>query len=66
MLRLAINQLRNEWNRSLLTILAISASIAMILILRGFEQGLYAQSENVVLDRGGDLFLTQNGVSNFG
>ena len=65
MLRLAINQLRYEWSRSLLTTLAISAAIAMILVLRGFEQGLYAQSERVVLDRGGDLFLTQSGVSNF-
>ena len=65
MLRLAIKQLSYEWSRSLLTALAISAAIAMILVLRGFEQGLYVQSENVVLDRGGDLFLTQSGVSNF-
>ncbi len=65
MWRLAIKQLTYEWSRSLLTALAISAAIAMILVLRGFEQGLYAQSENVVLDRGGDLFLTQSGVSNF-
>jgi len=65
MLHLAIKQLRYEWSRTLLTALAISAAVAMILVLRGFEQGLYVQSEKVVLDRGGDLFLTQSGVSNF-
>lgn len=49
----------------MLTMLAISVTIAMILVLRGFEQGLYVQSEKVVLDRGGQLILSQKGVSNF-
>lgn len=62
---LALKQLRHEWIRSSLTAFAISASIAMILVLRGFEKGLYVQSESVVLDRGGQLILTQSGVSNF-
>ncbi|VAW97103.1 hypothetical protein MNBD_GAMMA21-850 [hydrothermal vent metagenome] len=65
MWRLALNQLKYESSRSSLTMLAISASIAMILVLRGFEQGLYVQSESAVLDRGGQLILTQSGVSNF-
>lgn len=65
MWKLAVKQLRHEWSHFGLTILAISAAIAMILVLRGFEQGLYVQSESVVLDRGGDLILTQSGVSNF-
>jgi putative ABC transport system permease protein len=65
MLHLAIRQIKHEWARSLLTAFAISASIGMILVLRGFEQGLYVQSEKVVLDRGGQLILTQSGVSNF-
>ena len=65
MWHLAIKQLAHEKNRSLLTAFAISAAIAMILVLRGFEQGLYIQSEKVVLDRGGDLVITQSGVSNF-
>jgi len=45
--------------------LAIGVAISVTLVLRGFEQGLYRQSEKVVLDRGGDLILTQAGVSNF-
>lgn len=65
MWRLALKQLAHDWSRSILTVFAISAAIAMILVLRGFEQGLYIQSESVVLDRGGQLFLTQSGVSNF-
>jgi len=65
MWRLAFRQLTHDWIRSLLTALAISAAIAVILILRGFEQGLYAQSEAVVLDRGGQLIVAQAGVSNF-
>ncbi len=62
---LALKQLKHDKGRSSLTVLAISAAIAMILVLRGFEQGLYKQSESVVLDRGGQLILTQSGVSNF-
>lgn len=62
---LAIKQFQHEIGRSSLTVLAISVAIAMILVLRGFEQGLYVQSERVVLDRGGELILTQSGVANF-
>lgn len=65
MWRLAWQQILHDRVRSGLTILAICAAIAVTLILRGFEQGLYAQSEKVVLDRGGQLVLTQAGVSNF-
>lgn len=65
MWRLALRQLTHDRMRSGLTAFAISAAIAVILILRGFEQGLYVQSESVVLDRGGQLILTQAGVANF-
>lgn len=65
MWRLALRQIKCDRNRSILTALAISAAIAMILVLSGFEQGLYVQSESVVLDRGGQLILAQSGVSNF-
>lgn len=65
MFRLAYRQLTHDRFRSLLTVLAIACSISVILILRGFEQGLYVQSANVVLNRGGQLFVTQAGVSNF-
>lgn len=65
MWQLAFQQIIYDRIRSGLTMFAICAAIAVILILRGFEQGLYVQSENVVLDRGGQLFLAQAGVSNF-
>ncbi len=65
MWQLALKQIRHDSSRSTLTAFAISAAIAMILVLRGFEQGLYVQSESVVLDRGGQLILTQSGISNF-
>jgi ABC-type antimicrobial peptide transport system permease subunit len=65
MWHLALRQISYESLRSCLTVFAIGASIAMILILRGFEQGLYVQSEKVVLDRGGQLIAAQQGVNNF-
>ena len=65
MWQLAFRQIIHERVRSGLTVLAICAAVAVILVLRGFEQGLYAQSEKVVLDRGGQLILVQAGVSNF-
>lgn len=65
MWQLAWQQIIFDRLRSSLTVLAICAAIAVILILRGFEQGLYTQSENVVMDRGGQLILAQAGVSNF-
>lgn len=65
MINFAIKQIKYDALRYGLIIFAISASIAMILILRGFEQGLYDQSRRVVMDRGGALILAQKGVSNF-
>jgi len=61
----AIRQLLYDKFKSLLTIVAISCAIAVILVLRGFEQGLYIQSENLVLNRGGQLIASQAGVANF-
>jgi len=65
MLRFAWHQFKAEPLHSMLVALAIAAAVAVTLILRGFEQGLYIQSESVVLERGGDLIVTQAGVSNF-
>lgn len=45
--------------------LAVAAAIAVILVLRSFETGLYMQSRAMVLDRGADLFVQQAGVANF-
>jgi putative ABC transport system permease protein len=46
-------------------VLAIGAVISEILILEGFLAGMYAQLRSTVLNRGGDLVLTQAGISNF-
>ena len=65
MWRLAYRQLTAEPLRTALTACAVAAAIAVILVLRGFEQGLYAQLEQVVVARGATLFVAQAGVSNF-
>lgn len=65
MVFLVLRQLRFEWVRTGLTILAIGAVIAEILILEGFLAGLYVQLRHAVLNRGGDLIVTQAGISNF-
>ena len=65
MWRLAYRQLAAEPVRAALTACAVATAIAVILVLRGFEQGLYAQLEQVVTARGTPLFVAQAGVSNF-
>jgi hypothetical protein len=65
MWHLAYRQLTAEPLRSALTACAVAATIAVILVLRGFEQGLYAQLEAAVTTRGAPLFVAQAGVSNF-
>jgi len=65
MWHLAYRQLTAEPLRALLTACAVAAAIAVILVLRGFEQGLYAQLEQAVKSRGAPLFVAQAGVSNF-
>ncbi len=65
MFTLTLRQLRLDAIRSSLTVLAIAAVIAEILILEGFLAGLYVQLRQAVLNRGGDLVVTQAGISNF-
>lgn len=65
MLRFVLRQLTSEPLHTMLVVAAISAAVAVTLILCGFEEGLYAQSEAVVLDRGAQLIAAQAGVSNF-
>jgi hypothetical protein len=62
---LTLRQLRLEALRSSLTVLAIAAVIAEILIIEGFLAGLYLQLRQAVLNRGGDLVVTQAGIGNF-
>jgi putative ABC transport system permease protein len=51
--------------RTALTALALGAVIAVILVLEGFEQGLYFQLERAVLDRQSGLIAAEPGVANF-
>lgn len=49
----------------MLTMLALSAVIATMLILGAFEKGLYRQVDQLLADRRAEVFVTQKGVSNF-
>lgn len=62
---LSIQQLLYDRLRTSLMVLAISAVIAAVLVLSGFELGLYKQSERIIADRGADIFVVQEGVNNF-
>ena len=62
--RLIYRQLRLDPVRTALTSLALSAVVAVILVLEGFNEGLIAQLGRAVTDRGADLIVTQSGVSN--
>ncbi|NOX95393.1 MAG: ABC transporter permease [Alphaproteobacteria bacterium] len=62
---LTYRQFRHNAGRTALMVLAIGAVVSEILILEGFLAGMYAQLRSTVLNRGGDLVLTQAGISNF-
>ncbi|HEX9640444.1 MAG TPA: ABC transporter permease [Candidatus Krumholzibacteria bacterium] len=64
MLRLVLRQLALDRTKTALTCVAIGGVVALLLLLEGFEQGLYEQLRRTVLDRGGSLIVTQAGVSN--
>jgi putative ABC transport system permease protein len=51
--------------RLIMTVLAITAILAEILVLEGFMAGSYEQLRQTVLRRGGDVMVTQSGISNF-
>lgn len=51
--------------RFMLTVLAVAAILAEILILEGFLAGSYEQMRQAVLNRGGDVIVAQRGISNF-
>ena len=65
MFGLVLRQLRLELTRTALTVFAISGVIVVILILEGMLAGMYYQMRAAVLNRGGDLIVTQSGISNF-
>ncbi len=63
--RLIWRQMMYERGRTLFVCVAIAATLAVVLLLEGFQQGLFTQLRQVVLKRGADLIVTQAGVSNF-
>jgi len=65
MFLLAWRQILLDPFRTILTSVALGSVIAVILILVGFEQGLYHQLEQIVINRKADLIVTQGGVNNF-
>ena len=65
MLRLIYRQIIYEPFRTLLTCVAIGSALAVILLLEGFQTGLFVQLKNVSLNRGADLIVAQTGVTNF-
>jgi putative ABC transport system permease protein len=51
--------------RTFFVSLAVGSSLAVVLLLEGFQSGLYAQMQRAVLRRGADLIVAQAGVANF-
>lgn len=64
MFRLVYRQLTYSPLRTGLTTAALAAVVAVILVLEGFDQGLMAQSRQLVMERQADLIVTQAGVGN--
>lgn len=56
---------RRHAGRTAVTVAAIAAILAEILILEGFVAGMDAQLRNTVVNRGGDVIVTQAGIGNF-
>jgi len=65
MFMFALRQLQLDKVRTLLTGIALGSVIAVILVLKGFEQGQYFQLRQLVLNRHADLVVAQSGVNNF-
>jgi putative ABC transport system permease protein len=64
MIHFVSRHLRFDIVRSALTVTALAAVVAVILVLEGFYSGLLLQLRNTVLDRQADLIATQAGVTN--
>lgn len=65
MIKLVVKQLLLDPANTLITVLALSATIAVIFILQGFEHGQYVQLKQASLNRGSDLIAVQSKVTNF-
>jgi putative ABC transport system permease protein len=64
MLRLVYRQLILDPWRTALTVTAVAAVVAVILVLEGFTEGLLAQLRNTVTERNADLIISQEGIAN--
>jgi hypothetical protein len=62
MLRLALKNGLYRPARTLLTVVAVAAILAEILMLEGFMSGTYTQLRQNVLRRGGDVIVGQSGI----
>lgn len=65
MLNLILKNSLHRPARVLLTVLAVAAVLAEILVLEGFLAGSYKQMRDAVQRRGGDLIVAQSGISSF-
>ena len=65
MLKLVCRQIIYEPFRTLLTCVALRSTLALILLLEGFQTGLFVQLKNVSLNRDADLIVAQFGITNF-
>jgi len=65
MIKLVLRQLLLDKGNTVITLLALSAAVAVIVILLGFEQGQYQQLKFASLNRGADLIAVQSNIKNF-
>jgi len=64
MLHLVCRQLLHRPLRTAFTLIAVAATIGAVLVIQGFQTGIYWQLPGLVLNRGGDLIVTQAGITN--
>jgi putative ABC transport system permease protein len=62
--RLAYRQLVHDPLHTVLTVVALAAVVAVILVLEGFYHGFVVQARQLVMERQADLIATQSGVAN--
>jgi putative ABC transport system permease protein len=65
MLVLVLGTLRHQAGRTALSVLALAAAIAVMLLFEGFRTGLYTQLRGMPEQLQADLIVSQAGVSNF-
>lgn len=64
MIHLVCRQLIHRPLRTVFTLIAVATTIGAVLVIQGFQSGIYWQLPGLVLDRGGNLIVTQAGISN--